>query len=183
MFMHNSMFDSSASHNLMPTIVMDGLGLDITKPYKDIYSFDSREVKCLGLIKDLVVSLHQILEKNLVMNMVVVNVPPKFGMLLSRSWAAMLKGTIQMDLSYAIILVFGTLRRLYRENRLAYMINNKENSENHPSTLLILTWAPPCFLTRLDLKRTSPSLQIVEAANQTTRVPKQTWIVSLMMRP
>ena len=37
-----------------------------------------------------------------------------------------------MDLSYAMITVFGTLRRLYRENRLAYMINNRENPENHP---------------------------------------------------
>ena len=37
-----------------------------------------------------------------------------------------------MDLSYATIPVFGTLRRLYRENRLVYMIINKENPENHP---------------------------------------------------
>ena len=57
---------------------------------------------------------------------------PKFGMLLSRSWVAKLKGMLQMDLSYATILVFGTLRRLYIENRLVYMINNKENPENHP---------------------------------------------------
>ena len=37
-----------------------------------------------------------------------------------------------MDLSYATIPIFGTLRRLYRENRLAYMISNRENPENHP---------------------------------------------------
>ena len=61
---------------------MDILGLDITRPYRDLYSFDSREVKCLGLIKYLVVALHQILEKSLIMDMVVVDVPPKFGMLL-----------------------------------------------------------------------------------------------------
>ena len=28
------------------------------------------------------------------------------------------------------MIIFGTLRRLYRENQLAYMINNKENPEN-----------------------------------------------------
>ena len=108
MFLHNAMFDSGASHNLMPKIIMECLGLDITRPYKDLYSFDSREAKCLGLIKDLVVSLHQILEKSLFMDMVVADVPPKFGMLLSRSWAAKLKGTLQMDLSYTTIPVFGT---------------------------------------------------------------------------
>ena len=93
MFLHNVMFDSGASHNLMPKIIMDNLGLDITMPYKDLYSFDSREVKCLGLIKYLVIVLHQIPKKSLIMGMVVSNVPPKFGMLLSRSWAAKLKGT------------------------------------------------------------------------------------------
>ena len=53
------MFDSSASHNLMPKAVMEKLNLDITRPYKDLFSFDSSQVKCLGLIKDLCVSLVQ----------------------------------------------------------------------------------------------------------------------------
>jgi hypothetical protein len=52
MTLHNAMLDSGASHNLMPKVVMDQLGLDITRPYKDLFSFDSRKVKCLGLIKD-----------------------------------------------------------------------------------------------------------------------------------
>jgi hypothetical protein len=126
------MSDSGASHNLMPKTIMECLGLHITRPYKDLYSFDSREVKCLGLIKDLVVSLQQIPEKNLVMDVVVVDVPTTFGMLLSRLWVVKLQGTLQMDLSYIMIPIFGMLRRLYRENRLAYMISNKENLENHP---------------------------------------------------
>jgi hypothetical protein len=53
---HNAMLDSDASHNLMPKVVMDELGLEVTRPYKDLFSFDSRKVKCLGLIKDLVIS-------------------------------------------------------------------------------------------------------------------------------
>jgi hypothetical protein len=50
--LHNAMLDSGASHNLMPKAIMDKLGLDITRPYHDLYSFDSGRVKCLGLIKD-----------------------------------------------------------------------------------------------------------------------------------
>ena len=42
MFLHNSMFDSGASHDLMPKTIMEYLGLDITRPYKDLYSFDSK---------------------------------------------------------------------------------------------------------------------------------------------
>ena len=83
--LHNAMFDIGASHNLMPKEIMDALGLDITRQYKDVYSFDSRRVRCLGLIKDLVISLHQIPEKSVVMDIVVSDVPTKFVMLLFRS--------------------------------------------------------------------------------------------------
>ena len=57
--LHNCLLDSGASHNLMPKAVMDELGLRITKPYHDLFSFDSRKFKCVGLIKDLVVNLTQ----------------------------------------------------------------------------------------------------------------------------
>jgi hypothetical protein len=89
-------------------------------------------VKCLGLIKDLVVSLSQIPAKNMVMDVVVAHIPPKFGMLLSRSWVAKLKGTLQMDMSYATIPVFGQDRRLYIELLLKYMVSNKAQPNNHP---------------------------------------------------
>ena len=39
--LHNAMFDSGASHNLMPKAVMEKLNLDVTRPYKDLFSFDS----------------------------------------------------------------------------------------------------------------------------------------------
>jgi hypothetical protein len=130
--LHNAVLDSGASHNLMLKVVMDELGLEVTRPYKDLFSFDSRKVKCLGLIKDLVVSLAQIPAKNMVMDIVVADIPPKFGMLLSRSWVAKLKGTLQMDMTYATILVFGHDRRLYREVLLKYMVSSKTQPHNHP---------------------------------------------------
>ena len=82
--LHNAMLYSRASHNLMPKAIMDKLGLDITRPYHDLYSFDSRKVKCLGLIKDLVVYLEKIPPKKVLMDVFVANIPPKYGMLLSR---------------------------------------------------------------------------------------------------
>jgi len=88
------MLDSSASRNLMANAVMEKLGLDITRPYKDLYSFDSRKVRCLGLIKDLCVTLAQIPAKSLVMDIVVADIPPKYDMLLSRSWGLKLQGTL-----------------------------------------------------------------------------------------
>jgi hypothetical protein len=119
--LHNCMLDSGASHNVMPKSIMDRLGLEITKPYGDLYSFDSRRVKCMGMIKDLVVSLAQIPVKKFLMDVVVTDIPPKYGLLLYRSWGAKLRGYLQLDMTYATILVFGRqFTRLYRETRLAY---------------------------------------------------------------
>jgi len=131
--LHNFLLDTGASHNLMPKAVMEELGLDITRPYHDLFSFDSRKVKCLGLIKDLAITLTQLPMKSMMMDIVVADVPPKFGMLLSRGWIKRLGGTLQNDLSYATVPVFGgESRRLYKEAQLAYIISDEKNPSNHP---------------------------------------------------
>jgi hypothetical protein len=168
--LHNCLMDSGASHNLMPKAVMEELGLEVTRAYHDLYSFDSRRVQCLGVIKDLVVSLFQLPMKSMIMDIVVADVPPKFGMLLSRSWIKRLGGTLQMDLTYATIPVFGgEHRRLYREAQLAYIVSDEENPTNHPiyaldtdlgSSLLQLTdeSEPPLQIRkRLSLEQGMPS--------------------------
>jgi hypothetical protein len=154
--LHNYLMDSGASHNLMPKIVMEELGLEVTRTYHDLYSFDSRRVQCLGVIKDLAVSLFQLPMKSVVMDIVVADVPPKFDMLLSRSWIKKLGGTLQMDLTYATIPVFGgEQRRLYREAHLVYIVSDEADPTNHPifaldtdlgSSLLQLTDAPESSL-------------------------------------
>jgi hypothetical protein len=100
---HNCLMDSGASHNLMPKAIMKELGLEVTQAYHDLYYFDSRRVQCLGVIKDLVVSLFQLPMKSMVMDIVVADVPSKFGMLLSRSWIKRIGGMLHMDLTYATI--------------------------------------------------------------------------------
>jgi hypothetical protein len=118
--LHNCLMDSGASHNIMLKNFMYELGLEVTKAYHDLYYFDSRKVKYLGVIKDLAVSLFQFPMKSVVMDIVVADVPPKFRILLSRSWIKRLGGALHMDLSYATIPVFGgEHRRIYREVQLA----------------------------------------------------------------
>lgn len=131
-FLHNCLLDYGVSHKLMPKVVMEKLGLDITKPYHDLYSFNSKRVKCMGLIKDLVVTLTQLPMQSVVMNAMIVGIPPKFGMLLSRSRSKKLGGTLQIDMSYATIPMFGgEMRRLYREVRVACMMSDPKNPDNH----------------------------------------------------
>jgi ribonuclease HI len=162
--LHNFLMDSGASHNLMPKTVMEELGLEITKAYHDLYSFDSRRVQCLGVIKDLVVTLFQLPMKSVVMDIVVADVPPKFGMLLSRSWIKRLGGTLQMDLTYATIPVFGgEHRRLYREAQLAYIISDESDPTNHP-------------IFALDTELGASLLQFTDAPEPALKLKKQSMV-------
>jgi hypothetical protein len=43
-----------------------------------------------------------------------------------------MKGTLQLDMSYATIPVFGQQRRLYRETLMKYMVNSQEEPHNYP---------------------------------------------------
>jgi ribonuclease HI len=159
--LHNCLMDSGASHNLMPKAIMEELGLEVTRAYHDLYSFDSRRVQCLGVIKDLVVFLFQLPMKSMVIDIMVVDVPPKFGMLLSRSWIKRLGGTLHMDLTYATVLVFGgEHRRLYREAQLAYIVSDEANPTNHP-------------IFALDTDLGSSLLQVIEAPKAPSQIRKQ----------
>jgi hypothetical protein len=57
LILHNAMLDSGVLHNLMRKEVMEKLGLEVTRPYKDLHSFDPSKVRCICLIKDLCITL------------------------------------------------------------------------------------------------------------------------------
>jgi ribonuclease HI len=159
--LHNCLMDSGASHNLMPKNVMEELGLEVTRAYHDLYSFNYRRVQCLGFIKDLVVSFFQLPMKSMVMDIVLADVPPKFGMLLSRSWIKRLGGMLHMDLTYATILVFGgEHRRLYREAQLGYIVSDEANPTNH-------------HIFALDTDLGSSLLQVTETPKAPLQIRKQ----------
>ena len=58
------------------------------------------------------------------MDVVVANIPPKFGGLLSKSWTSKLTGSLQMDMYYATIHVVGGNKRLYIEKRSNYVVSS-----------------------------------------------------------
>ena len=64
---------------------------------------DSQPVKSKGIIENLNMKLAAYPEIEINMNVLVLDIPDAWGMLLSREWAAKLGGSIQMDLSYATI--------------------------------------------------------------------------------
>ena len=53
-------------------------------------------------------------------------------MLLSRCRGAKLQGSLQLDMFYATISVFGQPKRLYRETLMKYVVSNQEKPQNFP---------------------------------------------------
>jgi len=47
MKLHNSMLDLGSSHNLMPKVIMEMMGLEITGPYKDLFPLIQKEFSAL----------------------------------------------------------------------------------------------------------------------------------------
>jgi hypothetical protein len=87
----------------------------------------------MGMIKDLVFTLAQVPVKSILMDVVIADIPPKYDLLLSRSWGAKIGGSLQLDMTYATIPVFGgQFTRLYRETRLAYTVSDPQNPNNFP---------------------------------------------------
>jgi hypothetical protein len=98
--LHNCLIDSRATNNIMPLEVMEALGMSCTKYYEtgeSIYAIDSRKVPAYGEIKDfyawIIVAPHIIT----VFTIIVVDLPPTYGVVLGRDWSSMIGGYIMND--------------------------------------------------------------------------------------
>jgi hypothetical protein len=91
------------------------------------------------------------------MDVVVADIPPKFGILLYRSWAEKLKGTLKMDMSYATIHVFFQEMRLYREVLLKYMVSSKTQPNSHPIYFVDTEVGSSIFYNNLSFEEGEPT--------------------------
>lgn len=66
------------------------------------------------------------------MDILVADILPKYGILLSRSWKAKLQGSLQLDMSYATISIFGQPKKLYLETLMKYMVSSQDRPQNFP---------------------------------------------------
>ena len=95
------MIDSRASNTIMPFKVMESLCLKVDTKQGRCCAMDSREVSIIGTINALPYELVAYTDANLTMTILVVDIPPRYGMLLSRKWSATMGGSLQCDLSFA----------------------------------------------------------------------------------
>jgi hypothetical protein len=73
--LHNCMYDSSASSNIITKGIMQRLGLKVTKPYHNVCAMDSREIETHGIIVGFPVKLAFRPNFSFKMGVLVIDVP------------------------------------------------------------------------------------------------------------
>ena len=86
---------------------------------------DKREVTIIGTINALPYRLIACPDKELSMSVLVVDIPPQYGMLLSRKWSATMGGSLQCDLSSITFDINGNSVKINREPKSIYMIEEE----------------------------------------------------------
>ena len=127
------MYDYGASSNIITKGIMQRLGLKVTRPYHNVCAMDSREIETHGIIIDLLVKLAFRPNFAFKMDVLVIDVPNAWGMLLSRKWGAQMGGCLNMDLTFATIPYPPPSTenfRLFRETERKYHIEDPKEPMN-----------------------------------------------------
>ena len=125
------MLDSGLGSNIMTKKVMQQIGLRTTHPYQNVCAMDSRPIKVEGMIERQHVRLAKYPDIHVTMDILVIDVPDKWGMLLSRKFGATLGGSIQMDWTYATIPASeDSLVKLHTEKERRHHVENLGNPSN-----------------------------------------------------
>jgi len=115
----------------MPLAVMEALGMSCTKYYEtseSIYAIDSRKVPAYREIKDFYNWITTAPHIITIFNIIVVDLPPTYGVVLGRDWTSMISGYIMNDKSCMMLPgKEGVMIKLRREPIKPFDFNKKDN--------------------------------------------------------
>jgi hypothetical protein len=99
-YLNNCMLDTGVDENMMSLKVMQQMGLKVTRPYRNVCGFESKSIPTHGVVENVEVQLKEFPKKTVHIDIIVVDVPDMWGMLLSRKFGAMIGGSLEMDLTF-----------------------------------------------------------------------------------
>jgi hypothetical protein len=132
-YLNNCMLDTGAGANMMSLKVMQQMVLKVTRPYRNVCGFESKAIPTHGVIENFEVQLKEFPEKTVRIDIIVVDVPDVWGMLLSRKFGAMIGGSLEMDLTFLRLpLKDGTTGRLLNVPLTGTHVHDVSPIENEP---------------------------------------------------
>jgi hypothetical protein len=93
---HNCLVDSGASSNIMPYSVCLKINAQPQKSATQIVQLDRTKVKVLGELKDVLIRLSSNPKVFQIIDIIVVDIPNAYGLILSRDWSEKLMDTSQL---------------------------------------------------------------------------------------
>ena len=94
---HNFLVDSGASSNVMPYSVCKNINAQPKMCRTKIIQLDISHVKVMGELKDVMIRLSSNSKVHQVIDVIVVDIPEAYGVILSRDWSAKLNGYFATD--------------------------------------------------------------------------------------
>jgi ribonuclease HI len=129
--LHNCLVDNDVTNNIIPVAVMEALGMNYTKYYETgeiIYAIDSRQVPTYGEIEDFYAWITTTPHIITIFNIIVVDLPPTYGVFLGRYWSSMIGRYIMNDGSCMILLgKEGAMIKEPYEPRKPFSFKKKDN--------------------------------------------------------
>jgi hypothetical protein len=95
--LHNCLVDSGASSNVMPLPICKKLNVVPLKSDKHVIQLDITQVKVMGELKDVMIIIATYPMFLQVIDIIVVDIPEAYGILLSRYWSKKLNGYFSTD--------------------------------------------------------------------------------------
>jgi hypothetical protein len=90
--LHNCLVDSRASSNVMPLSICKKLKVVPLKSDKHVMQLERTQVKVMGELKDVMIKIVTHPKFVKVIDIIVVDIPEAYGLLLSREWSEKLNG-------------------------------------------------------------------------------------------
>jgi hypothetical protein len=134
--LHNCLVDSGASSNVMPLAVCNKLGVVPLRSDKHVIQLDRTQVKVMGELKDVMIRI--VTHPNFVqiIDIIVVDIPEAYGLLLSRDWSEKMNGYFSTDWAHLWLPLKGykNMIKIDREIYLKHTITDLETPNEPAST-------------------------------------------------
>jgi hypothetical protein len=95
--LHNCLVDLGASSNVMSLSICKKLNIVPLKRDKHVIQLDRTHVKVMGELKDVMIKIETHPKFLQVINIIIVDIPEDYGLLLSQDWYEKLKGYFSID--------------------------------------------------------------------------------------
>jgi len=100
---NNYMIGTRAAITMIPKAVVDEMKLYITRCIDGVIQLDSSSIDVFGSIKRVQITLNALLDIHVVQDIIVVYLPPLFGICVSREFIAKLRGYVTLYYDHLLL--------------------------------------------------------------------------------